>query len=90
MRTRRPILKKRIEAQAHLVRKKRDYLYARWYQTTNGSTFSETRLLLPFRSSGAIHGSVPRTPPEISVLHFTFDRPKSPTWSKSRSEKPIQ
>ena len=43
-------------------------------------TFSETRLLLPFNSSGAIQGSVPRTPPEISVWHLTFDKPKSPTY----------
>lgn len=43
-------------------------------------TFSDTRLLLPFRSSGAIQGSVPRTPPEISVWHFTLESPKSPTW----------
>jgi hypothetical protein len=34
---------------------------------TNYHTFSETKLLLPFRSSGAIHGSVPRTPPEMRV-----------------------
>ena len=45
-------------------------------------TFSETRLLLPFNSSGAIQGSVPRTPPEISVWHLTFDRPQSPTYNK--------
>jgi hypothetical protein len=30
-------------------------------------TFSETKLLLPFRSSGAIQGSVPLTPPEMRV-----------------------
>jgi hypothetical protein len=42
-------------------------------------TFSDTKLLLPFRSSGAIQGKVPLTPPEIRVWHFTFDRPKSPT-----------
>uniref|UniRef100_A0A7C9EJ61 Uncharacterized protein n=1 Tax=Opuntia streptacantha TaxID=393608 RepID=A0A7C9EJ61_OPUST len=43
------------------------------------STFSETLLLLPFNSSGAIHGSVPRTPPETKVLRFILDKPKSPT-----------
>jgi hypothetical protein len=43
------------------------------------NTFSDTKLLLPFRSSGAIQGKVPLTPPEIRVWHFTFDRPKSPT-----------
>jgi hypothetical protein len=43
-------------------------------------TFSETRLLLPFNSSGAIQGSVPLTPPEINVWHLTFDKPKSPTY----------
>jgi hypothetical protein len=43
-------------------------------------TFSETRLLLPFNSSGAIQGSVPLTPPEINVWHLTLDRPKSPTY----------
>lgn len=42
-------------------------------------TFSETRLLLPFNSSGAIHGSVPRTPPETRVLRLILDNPKSPT-----------
>jgi hypothetical protein len=43
-------------------------------------TFSETRLMLPLSSSGAIHGSVPLTPPEINVWHLTFDKPKSPTY----------
>jgi len=43
------------------------------------STFSETRLLLPFNSSGAIQGSVPRTPPETNVLRLILDNPKSPT-----------
>ena len=42
-------------------------------------TFSETRLLLPFNSSGAIHGSVPLTPPETSVFLLILDNPKSPT-----------
>lgn len=42
-------------------------------------TFSETRLLLPLSSSGAIHGSVPRTPPETRVLRLILDNPKSPT-----------
>jgi hypothetical protein len=37
------------------------------FQVKNKQTFSETRLLLPFSSSGAIHGRVPLTPPEISV-----------------------
>ena len=90
MRTHRPMLK-RIEAQAEQVREKificKMVLKDKW---KHKPTFSETRLLLPFRSSGAIHGSVPRTPPEISVWHFTLDRPKSPTWCKSRSEKTIQ
>ena len=44
-------------------------------------TFSETLLLLPFRSSGAIHGRVPLTPPETKVFRLIFDRPKSPTWN---------
>lgn len=42
-------------------------------------TFSETRLLLPFSSSGAIHGSVPLTPPDTRVLRLILDNPKSPT-----------
>lgn len=42
-------------------------------------TFSDTRLLLPFKSSGAIHGRVPRTPPETKVLRLILDNPKSPT-----------
>lgn len=41
--------------------------------------FSETLLLLPFSSSGAIHGRVPRTPPETKVLRLILDNPKSPT-----------
>jgi hypothetical protein len=47
-------------------------------------TFSETRLLLPFNNSGAIQGSVPLTPPEISVWHLTFDNPKSPTYKNRK------
>ena len=47
-------------------------------------TFSETRLLLPFNSSGAIHGKVPRTPPDTRVLRLILDNPKSPTWKSSR------
>uniref|UniRef100_A0A2P2IMY7 Uncharacterized protein MANES_12G042400 n=1 Tax=Rhizophora mucronata TaxID=61149 RepID=A0A2P2IMY7_RHIMU len=43
------------------------------------STFSETRLLLPFNNSGAIHGSVPLTPPDTSVLCLILDNPKSAT-----------
>lgn len=50
-------------------------------------TFSETRLLLPFNSSGAIHGSVPLTPPDTRVLRLILDNPKSPTY-KSPSTKP--
>jgi len=42
-------------------------------------TFSDTLLLLPFNSSGAIHGRVPRTPPETKVLRLILDNPKSPT-----------
>lgn len=42
-------------------------------------TFSETLLLLPFSSSGAIHGRVPLTPPETSVFRLIFERPKSAT-----------
>ena len=42
-------------------------------------TFSETLLLLPFKSSGAIHGKVPRTPPDTNVFLLIFDKPKSPT-----------
>jgi len=45
----------------------------------NERTFSDTKMLPPFRSSGAIQGSVPRTPPEIKVWHFTFERPRSAT-----------
>jgi len=45
-------------------------------------TFSETLLLLPFRSSGAIHGKVPRTPPDTNVFLLIFDKPKSPTWGR--------
>ena len=37
-------------------------------------------MLLPFSSSGAIQGSVPRTPPETKVFRLIFDKPKSPTW----------
>ena len=37
-------------------------------------------LLLPFSSSGAIQGSVPRTPPETKVFRLILDKPKSPTW----------
>ena len=43
-------------------------------------TFSETLLLLPFRSSGAIQGNVPRTPPVTKVFRLIFYKPKSPTW----------
>ena len=42
-------------------------------------TFSETRLLLPFNNSGAIHGRVPLTPPDTRVLRLILDSPKSPT-----------
>ena len=45
-------------------------------------TFSETLLLLPFSSSGAIQGRVPRTPPVTKVLRLIFDKPKSPTWER--------
>jgi len=48
-------------------------------------TFSETLLLLPFRSSGAIQGSVPRTPPVTKVFRLIFDKPKSPTWEENFS-----
>lgn len=48
-------------------------------------TFSETRLLLPLNSSGAIHGSVPRTPPDISVFRLILDNPKSPTCRKQHT-----
>lgn len=50
-------------------------------------TFSETLLLLPFNNSGAIHGKVPRTPPETRVFLLIFDRPKSPTWKEYMSLK---
>lgn len=52
---------------------KSDWLYSKFL------TFSETRLLLPFNNSGAIHGRVPRTPPDTSVLRLILDNPKSPT-----------
>lgn len=43
-------------------------------------TFSETLLLPPLSSSGAIQGRVPRTPPETKVFRLIFDKPKSATW----------
>jgi hypothetical protein len=43
-------------------------------------TFSDTLQLLPSNNSGAIHGRVPLTPPETSVLRLILDRPKSPTY----------
>jgi len=46
-------------------------------------TFSETILLFPLRSSGAIHGKVPLTPPDTKVCCLTFDSPRSPIWSES-------
>lgn len=36
-------------------------------------------MLLPFKSSGAIHGSVPLTPPDTKVLRLILDKPRSPT-----------
>ena len=45
-------------------------------------TFSETLLLLPFSSSGAIHGRVPLTPPDTKVFRLIFERPKSATWNR--------
>ena len=50
-------------------------------------TFSETLLLLPLSSSGAIHGRVPRTPPVTNVFLFIFDKPKSPTFITKQREK---
>lgn len=41
-------------------------------------------LLLPLKSSGAIHGNVPRTPPDTKVFCFTLDKPKSPIWRGKR------
>lgn len=52
-------------------------------------TFSETRLLLPFNNSGAIHGSVPRTPPDTRVLRLILDNPKSPT-CKNKHHRQMQ
>lgn len=74
MRTHQP-----IDQESHLLRDQisREIEGRRKVETT----FSETRLLLPFKSSGAIHGSVPRTPPDIRVWHFTLDSPRSPTWN---------
>ena len=46
-------------------------------------TFSDTKLLLPFSNSGAIHGNVPLTPPETKVCCFTLDKPRSPTWNET-------
>lgn len=53
-------------------------------------TFSETRLLLPFNSSGAIHGRVPRTPPDTRVLRLILDNPKSPTCQKKKNYDQIE
>lgn len=50
-------------------------------------TFSVTMLLLPLRSSGAIHGNVPRTPPDTKVCCFTFDNPRSPIYIQIQSEE---
>jgi hypothetical protein len=49
-------------------------------------TISDTIVLPPFRSSGAIQGSVPRTPPEIRVWHFTLERPRSATWREAQGK----
>lgn len=35
--------------------------------THDNNTFSDTILLFPLSSSGAIHGKVPRTPPDTRV-----------------------
>ena len=37
-------------------------------------------LLLPLKSSCAIHGKVPRTSPDTKVFCFTLGNPKSPIW----------
>lgn len=50
-------------------------------------TFSETLELLLSNNSGAIHGRVPRTPPETSVLRLILDNPKSPTWKTANDHK---
>jgi hypothetical protein len=68
-----------LEKRAHVKWRRKECGCGHW------QTFSETRLLLPFNSSGAIQGSVPRTPPDISVWHLTFDKPKSPTYKKRSS-----
>jgi hypothetical protein len=48
----------------------------------NSFTFSDTILLFPLKSSGAIHGKVPLTPPDTKVCCLTFDSPRSPIWSE--------
>jgi hypothetical protein len=43
-----------------------------------------TRSCILLRSSGAIHGNVPRAPPETKVWCFTFDKPISPILQTGR------
>lgn len=50
------------------------------YSCFKNFTFSVTMLLFPLKSSGAIQGKVPRTPPETKVCCFTFDKPRSPIY----------
>ena len=43
------------------------YLFPDFLWSVYNITFSDTMLLLPLKSSGAIQGRVPRTPPETNV-----------------------
>ena len=65
-------------------------IYVEWDRPSeNYRTFSDTKLLPPFRSSGAIKGSVPHTPPETKEWHFTFERPRDQQPAEKERRKSV-